>query len=74
MEGIGVAKPTWLTRVAINSAIKLMNGETVEKDDIFPVMTITTEEMPDYVHEKLSDDVWCGTEMPEDVLAKIFSN
>ena len=74
MVGIGVAKPTWLTRVAINSAIKLMNGETVEKDDIFPVMTITTEEMPDYVHEKLSDDVWCGTEMPEDVLAKIFSN
>ena len=74
MEGIGVAKPTWQTRVAINSAIKLMNGETVEKDDIFPVMTITTEEMPDYVHEKLSDDVWCGTEMPEDVLAKIFSN
>lgn len=51
-----------------------MNGEEVKKDDIYPVMTITTEQMPDYVHMDLSDDVWCGTELPEDVLAEIFSN
>lgn len=74
MDGIAVAKPTWLTRVAIENAIKLMNGEEVEKDDIYPVMTITTDEMKDYVHKDLSDDVWCGTEMPEDVLAEIFKN
>lgn len=74
MEGIAVAKPTWLTRVAIESAIKLMNGEEVTKDDIYPVMTITTEQMKDYVHEDLSDDVWCGTEMPNDVLAEVFKN
>ncbi len=74
MEGIAVSKPTWLARVAIENAIKLMNGEEVKKDDIYPVLTITTEEMPDYVHMDLSDDVWCGTELPEDVLAEIFSN
>lgn len=74
MEGIAVSKPTWLARVAIENAIKLMNGEEVKKDDIYPVMTIKTEEMPDYVHMDLSDDVWCGTELPEDVLKSIFSN
>lgn len=74
MEGIAVSKPTWLARVAIENAIKLMNGEEVKKDDIYPVMTIKTEEMPDYVHKDLSDDVWCGTELPEDVLKSVFSN
>lgn len=74
IEGIAVSKPTWLARVAIENAIKLMNGEEVKKDDIYPVATITTEQMPDYVHMDLSDDVWCSTELPEDVLADIFSN
>ena len=74
MEGIAVSKPTWLSRVAIENAIKLMNGEEVKKDDIYPVLTITTEEMPDYVHMDLSDDVWCGTELPESVLKEVFSN
>ena len=74
IEGIAVSKPTWLARVAIENAIKLMNGEEVKKDDIYPVATITTEQMPDYVHMDLSDDVWCSTELPQDVLADIFSN
>lgn len=74
MEGIAVSKPTWLSRVAIENAIKLMNGEEVKKDDIYPVLTIKTEEMPDYVHMDLSDDVWCGTELPESVLKEVFSN
>lgn len=74
MEGIAVSKPTWLARVAIENAIKLMNGEDVKKDDIYPVMTIKTEEMPEYVHQDLSDDVWCGTELPEDALKSVFSN
>lgn len=66
--------PDWLIRLMIFRALKLMLGEEVEKDDIYPVMTIKTEEMPEYVHMDLSDDVWCGTELPEDVLSEIFSN
>ncbi|MEG2395227.1 MAG: hypothetical protein RSC36_09360, partial [Ruthenibacterium sp.] len=72
-DGIGCAKPTWLSRVAIESAIAMMNGETVEKDQIYPVQTITTDKLSEYVFPELSDDVWCGTELPKDVLAKIFS-
>ena len=34
--------------------------------------TITTADIPNYVHENLSDDVWCGTELPEEVLNEIF--
>ena len=71
-EGIGCAKPTWLARVAIENAVKMMNGETVEKDQIYPVQTIKTEDIPNYVHADLSDDVWCGTEMPAEVLQQIF--
>lgn len=71
-EGIGCAKPTWLARVALENAVKLMNGETVEKDQIYPVQTITTADIPNYVHPDLSDDVWCGTELPNEVLQEIF--
>lgn len=74
MNGIAVSKPTWLARVATENALKMMLGEEVEKDDIYPVMTIKNEEMQVYVHSDLSDDVWCGTELPEDVLAEVFSN
>lgn len=70
--GVGCAKPTWLARVAIEEAIKMMNGETVEKDQIYPVQTITTAEIDNYVHPDLSDDVWCGTELPVEVLQEIF--
>lgn len=72
-DGIGCAKPTWLSRVAIESAIAMMNGESVEKDQIYDVQVITTDKIADYVHADLSDDVWCGTELPEDVLKQIFS-
>lgn len=71
-DGIACAKPTWLSRVALESAVAMMNGETVEKDQINPVQTITTDELDKYVHPDLSDDIWCGTEMPEDVLKQIF--
>ena len=71
-EGIGCAKPTWLARVALENAVKLMNGETVEKDQIYPVQTITTADIPNSVHPDLSDDVWCGTELPNEVLQEIF--
>lgn len=40
---------------------------------IYDVQVIATEDIPDYVHPDLSDDVWCGTELPEDVLKEIFS-
>ena len=71
-EGIGCAKPTWLARVSLEAAVALMKGEEVEKDQIYPVQTITTADIPNYVHENLSDDVWCGTELPEEVLNEIF--
>lgn len=51
----------------------MMNGESVEKDQIYDVQVITTDKISDYVHSDLSDDVWCGTELPEDVLKQIFS-
>jgi len=71
-EGIGCAKPTWLARIALESTVKMMNGEAVEKDQIYPVQTITTADIPNYVHPDLSDDVWCGTELPVEVLKEIF--
>lgn len=72
-EGIGCAKPTWLARVAVEAAISLTNGKTVEKDQIYDVQTIKTDQIKDYVYPNLSDDVWCGTELPENVLTEIFS-
>lgn len=73
MEGIAVGKPTWLTRVALDTALSLMNGEEVKKDNIYPVATIAgLKEMEEAYFPELSDDVWCGTELPEDVLKEVF--
>lgn len=73
MEGIAVAKPTWLTRVALDTALDLMDGKEVEKDNIYPVETMAgLDEMKEAYFPDLSDDVWCGTELPEDVLQEVF--
>lgn len=73
MEGIAVAKPTWLTRVALDTALALMNGESVKKDDIYEVAKIAgLDEMTESYFPELSDDVWCGTELPADVLEEVF--
>ena len=73
MEGIAVGKPTWLTRVALDTVLSLMNGEEVKKDNIYPVATIAgLKEMEEAYFPELSDDVWCGTELPEDVLKEVF--
>lgn len=73
MEGIAVAKPTWLTRVALDTALALMNGESVKKDDIYEVAKIAgLNEMTESYFPELSDDVWCGTELPANVLQEVF--
>ena len=73
MEGIAVAKPTWLTRVALDTALDLMDGKEVEKDNIYPVETMAgLDEMKEAYFPDLSDDVWCVTELPEDVLQEVF--
>lgn len=71
-DGIGCAKPTWLSRIALESAVAFMNGADVEKDQIYDVQTITTDKIDQYVHPDLSDDVWCGTELTEVQLKAIF--
>ena len=50
-----------------------MDGKEVEKDNIYLVETMAgLDEMKEAYFPDLSDDVWCGTELPEDVLQEVF--
>ena len=45
----------------------------VKKDNIYPVEKFSgLKEMEESYYPELSDDVWCGTELPEDVLKEVF--
>ena len=73
-DSVGAAKPTWLGSESLLIALKLLNGEEVEKDIIFPVPTITAENLDDYVREDLSDSFWTNTRLSDEQVKATFEN
>lgn len=68
------SKPTWLGSEALLIAIKLLNGETVEKDTIFPPPTITDETLEKFVRPDLSDSFWVNTRLSDDQVRATFKD
>lgn len=73
MKGIACAKPTWLAEVALEKAIALVKGETVEQDTIYPTAVFSDDELDNYVRTDLPDDFWANTHLPDDIIKTIFA-
>lgn len=69
---VAPSKPTWLGSEALLVAIKLLKGETVEKDTTFPPPTITDENVTTTVRSDLSDSFWVNTRLNDDQVRAAF--
>ena len=71
---IACAKPTWLTEIALEHAIKLLEGQPVYKDFNLPVPVITDADLDKFVRPDLSDSMWANTKLTDAQLKAIFTN
>jgi ribose transport system substrate-binding protein len=71
-DSIATSMPTWVSAQAMEVALKVLTGETVEKEILLPIPTITSATLDQYVRPALSDSFWCNSRLPDDVVMKLF--
>lgn len=71
-ESVAPSKPCYMSAIGLETAIKLCNGEKVEKDVMLEIPTITNDEIDDYVKPDLSDSLWVCTWMTDEEIKEVF--
>ena len=71
---IAVAKPTWISARALDSALAVLGDEEVVKDDILEPEVITEENLGEFVRPDLPDSLWVNTEMTDDEIMALYAN
>ncbi len=69
---IALSKPTYMSAMALDTALKLLRGEAVEKDTQLEVPTITNDNVNDFVRPNLSDSFWTQSRMTEEEIKEVF--
>jgi ribose transport system substrate-binding protein len=67
-----IATPTWQSKTVLQTALKLLRGETVEKWVKIEPVLITGRDAAGYAKPALPDSVFVDTDLPYDVLREIF--
>ena len=73
-SSIATSKPTWLGSEALKVALSLLKGETVKRDDVFPVPVIDDSNLDKFVKPDLPDSFWNNTRLSDDQVKAIFKN
>jgi len=73
-DSVAPSKPTWLGSESLLVALKLLRDEPVEKDVIFPVPTITADNIGRFVRDDLSDSFWANTRLTDDQIRETFQD
>jgi len=68
-----VSEPTWEGVVALNSALKLLSGESVPKMQTIEAKLITSDNYKQYIKPDLPDGVFVDTNLSDAELKKLFS-
>ncbi|MCK9482212.1 MAG: ABC transporter substrate-binding protein [Bacteroidia bacterium] len=71
-DSIATSMPTWISAKALEVAIEALDGKPVAKEVLLPIPTITGDEVDEYVRPHLSDAFWCNSQLPDDVVMKLF--
>ena len=71
---VAPSKPTWLGSESLRVALKLLKGEPVEKNTIFPPPMITDENVASIVRSDLSDSFWSNTRLSDDQVRAAFKD
>lgn len=72
-QSIAVAKPTWLGAEALITALNLLDGKTVEKDQVLEVPQITIDNLAEFVREDMPDSFWANSRMTDEEIKATFS-
>lgn len=73
-KSVGPSKPTWLGSEALLVALKLLKGQEVNKDTIFPVPMIDEGNISKFVRNDLSDSFWANTRLSDDEIRAAFKD
>jgi ribose transport system substrate-binding protein len=72
-QSIAVAKPTWLGSEALITALDLLDGKEVKKDQVLEVPQITVDNLAKFVREDMPDSFWANTRMTDEEIKETFS-
>jgi ribose transport system substrate-binding protein len=72
-DSIATSMPTWCSAKAMDVALDALTGKTVQKYNLIPIPTITAETLDKYVKPDLPDSYWCNSQLPADIVMKIFT-
>lgn len=71
-DSIAASMPTWCSAKALEVALAALTGKPYEKETIIPVPTITAENLDQYVKPDLPDSFWCNSQLPAEIVKKMF--
>ncbi|WP_340293126.1 ABC transporter substrate-binding protein [Aquipuribacter hungaricus] len=71
-DAIAVAKPTWISAEALETAIAAARGEQVTKDNLLEPEVITSENLDEFVRDDLPDSLWVNTRMTDEEVVALF--
>ncbi|MDY0095178.1 MAG: ABC transporter substrate-binding protein [Candidatus Vecturithrix sp.] len=71
-DSIATSMPTWCSAKALEVALAALTGQPVEKETIIPIPTITSETLDQYVKPDLPDSFWCNSQLPDEIVKKMF--
>ena len=72
-DSIALSKPTWLSALALETALNILQGKPVKRDDIVATPTITGAQLDKYVRPGFSDSFWANTRLPDSTLKKMYA-
>ncbi len=64
--------PTYISEVALQQAIRALNGEEIEALYMLPTSSIGDDDIDDYYDPDLPESYWVDTHLPDDQIKEIF--
>jgi ribose transport system substrate-binding protein len=72
IEFMAVSAGQPLSLIAVDQAVKILQGEPVIKNVEYPITTFTQDELDNYYREDLSDQYWGIHDLPEDWIQRLY--
>jgi ribose transport system substrate-binding protein len=71
-KGMAASEPTWQSRVALQAAIRILEGYPVAPFYQLQVPTIYEDQVGDYVRPEYSDAYWTNSLLPQDAADALY--
>lgn len=71
-QAMAASEPTWQSRVALQAALRILQGMPVAPFYALQVPTIYADQVADYVRPEYSDAYWTNSLLPEDVADALY--